>query len=175
MYFLLIVVGSKNLKSINFFIKFLNFSLKKITKVFVKKQIIQKLNKIKMSVLKSPHVHKTAQTQFYQRLYQQKILFLSFCFVQLVFFLTIKKVFTVSFYDVFLKFKCFVFKFKTKNNIFQFLNFKNIFLNFKNRYSNYSYNSKNNNLFFCFKNMKICYYLKKINLVGILFLNCTKL
>ena len=175
MYFLLIIVGSQNLKSINFFIKFLNFSLKKIAKVFVQKQTIHELNKIRISVLKSPHIHKTAQTQFYQKLYQQKILFLSFCLIQLVFFLTVKKVFAFSFYDVFLKFKCFILKFQTVNNIFQFLNLKNIILNFKNKCSNYSYNYKNNNFFFYFKTVKIYYYLKKINLIGVLFLNCIKL
>ena len=82
-------------------IKFVNFFLK-LQKFSSTWSIISNLNKNDViTVLKSPHVNKTAQEQFEYRFYSKKILINSF--KPSLFFLTLKKIKGTSFSGVFLK------------------------------------------------------------------------
>lgn len=97
--FIIIDIQSKNLNSLNNFIEFL--ILKNKTLNYIKKIRHLQTKKSFFTVLKSPHVNKTAQEQFEYKLYKKKIKIYS---TQIFLFL------------IFLK--------KIKINLFSDLNFK---------------------------------------------------
>jgi ribosomal protein S10 len=73
-----ITLYSKNKKSLNYFLKFLKHNLKiQNTQIFLKFKN-KKNKKKKITVLKSPHVYKTAQEQFEYKIYSIKISFYSY-------------------------------------------------------------------------------------------------
>lgn len=68
-----LTIKSKNKKAI---IKFINFLIKQthlLNLNLTKKIVFHDINNKKMSILKSPHVHKTAQEQFEFKLFSVKI------------------------------------------------------------------------------------------------------
>ena len=71
MHIISIIIYSNSLKSLSYFTSFFNFVFKKFFKNFIIKNFFKKLYKNKTSVLKSPHVHKNAQEQFYKKLYKK--------------------------------------------------------------------------------------------------------
>jgi ribosomal protein S10 len=75
-----IIIYSKNINSIN---KFLNFFYKKLTFKILKYQIFKSkfqkpIQKKILTVLKSPHVNKTAQEQFEYRLFRKQLTLFSY-------------------------------------------------------------------------------------------------
>ena len=87
--FINIYISSKNLKSLNIFTSFmlkLVNNNKLISKTLIKK--FQKKNKQKIfTVLKSPHVNKTAQTQFEYTLYKRQFTIFTNSSFKFLFFL----------------------------------------------------------------------------------------
>lgn len=59
-----LLISSKNKKSLNNFLKFFNENFSITDSTFIKKNYQKKLKKTVITVLKSPHVNKTAQEQF---------------------------------------------------------------------------------------------------------------
>jgi len=94
MQILLLIIQSKNKKSLDNFFNFLTFYVEK--KLKIKKTKKQKI--VKTTLLKSPHVHKSAQEHFEYRLHKRQILIFLFEMGQFVVF--IKKIVNFSFYDV---------------------------------------------------------------------------
>jgi ribosomal protein S10 len=131
-----ITIASKNKKSLDAFLRFLgdnldlNFNL--INKYFEKK----KQRKI-LTILKSPHVNKTAQEQFESKIFSKQLtLYVPKHFQCLLFFKNIRTVFT----DIKIKIKFIQNKNSMKNKqiyIFNIKNFKSELL------SNPSYHNKN--------------------------------
>ena len=159
-------VHSKSLKSINYFSSFLTYYCKNNIKHFIIFKKTEKLNKRKISLLKSPHVHKTAQEQFNQINYKQIFLIIVPNTIKLKLILIFKKWFCLSFYETIYKLKFFIFSFRILTKIIKLFNYN---LNSRNKkYSNKFY-FKNN---FClnFKKIKIYNFLKFLNLNGIFIL-----
>ena len=98
-------------------IKFLPFFLKSFSK-HEKRKVV--------TVLKSPHVNKTAQEQFEYRLYSKH--FLIHSFKPFTFFLLIKKLKNLSFPGLNLEVKGFLGKDKTQNQLLQIVDPDNIIL-----------------------------------------------
>ena len=112
--FINIHIYSKNKLSILNYLKFLKKYLRK-KKLKFKNIIIMFKKKTKtkvFTVLKSPHVNKTAQTQFEQRLYKNQLTVYSSNYLKLIYF--IKYFSEKNFSDVKLKIKII----KNKNNNF---------------------------------------------------------
>ena len=112
--FINIYIYSKNKLSIANYLKFLKKYLRK-KKLKFKNIIItfRKKTKTKVfTVLKSPHVNKTAQTQFEQRLYKNQLTVYSSNYLKLIYF--VKYFSEKNFSDIKLKIKLI----KNKNNNF---------------------------------------------------------
>ena len=136
MQFFFISLEAINVKSLKYCINFIYFCLKSlITKNLVKKLKLRKLNKFKITLLKSAHIHKIAQEKFYKKLYKQQILIIFPNLIKLKFILIFKNLFNCSFYDIKLKFKSFLFNFNL-NRIVRFLNLNNFCLNLNKSYLN---------------------------------------
>ena len=105
---LLITIKFKNNKTAFFYLAFIFSYLKTILKK------INTINKkiTKLTILKSPHVHKIGQQQYQQKIFKKKILFVSFDKIKLVFFL--KKLINFIYQDI--NFNCY---FICKNNKFK--------------------------------------------------------
>jgi ribosomal protein S10 len=94
----LFTVKSKNKKSIfNFFSFFKSVTEKKI-KSLIKKKRVKKQKYKRITLLKSPHVHKSAQTQFECRIYKKQMSIT--LFNALSFLIPIKQLLNYSFYDI---------------------------------------------------------------------------
>jgi ribosomal protein S10 len=153
-----ITVYSKNKKSLNIFLNFLNFFIKnKVKKI---KFNAKKLKKT--TLLKSPHVHKSAQEQFEYRIYKKIIWVTSFSVPQWVIFF--KKSFKKSFYD--LKITVNYSLVKKKYKIVKILNFKYFNLNSEK----YVFKVGCKNLHFE-KKLKTYKFLKFLNFNGLVLLN----
>lgn len=126
--FFTINIYSKNLNSIKNFLEFIEnkMSLKKLKIKFFKRFYENASKKKKLTILKSPHVNKTAQEQFEHKTYKKKLI----CFTEQPFlFLMIFKI---------LRFKYF-------SDVYILINFKSDLVqstkllkksfNFKNNYS----------------------------------------
>ena len=112
--FINIYIYSKNKLSIANYLKFLKKYLRK-KKLKFKNIIItfRKKTKTKVfTVLKSPHVNKTAQTQFEQRLYKNQLTVYSSNYLKLIYF--VKYFSEKNFSDIKIKIKLI----KNKNNNF---------------------------------------------------------
>jgi ribosomal protein S10 len=68
-----LTIYSKNKNSINYFLQFLQNSINKQNFQVIKKLLKKKKIQNKLSILKSPHVNKTAQEHFEYRNYSIKI------------------------------------------------------------------------------------------------------
>ena len=137
----LLIISSKNKKSIN---NFLNFFFKHIktqkilTILFAQKKIVKKL-----TILKSPHVNKTAQEQFESRKFTKKILLNSSDIKHHI--ILIKKILIKTFQDLKLIIKIKQKKYQITNfKIFNSYNFK--FTNLINKNFNYKLKKNKTNL-----------------------------
>lgn len=110
---IIISLKSHNKKSIEFFI----YWLKNLTINFFNKTNKNKIKKIKICLLKSPHVHKYSQDHYEKIMYKYKLLIMCFNIKKFLFVEKIIKNF--SFFDIFFKYK-FFYKYV---NFFQFKNF----------------------------------------------------
>ena len=132
--FFTINVYSKNLKSLNTFLNFFNdkIILNKL-KIKMFKTLHENPKKKKVfTILKSPHVNKTAQEQFEYKIYRKKIM----CFTNQPFiFLIIFKNLKVKYLsDIYISIKFKVDMHKLKKKIKQTINFDSFYLeNFKHR------------------------------------------
>ncbi len=114
---------SKNKKSFDNCLLFLSNNISELN--IIKKCFQKKKKKKFLTILKSPHVNKTAQEQFESKLYSKQLSMYSLRNWQLLLFL--KKVRTYLFPDVKMKIKFILNKSlleKTKRNIFSPSNFK---------------------------------------------------
>lgn len=112
--FINIYISSKNLASLKLFTSFIIklVNNKKLTSKSLIKKFQQKKEKKIFTVLKSPHVNKTAQTQFEYRLYNKQFTIFTDVPLKIIFFL---KYFQENiFSDTKLKLK-----FKTNSYLFQ--------------------------------------------------------
>lgn len=123
--FITIYIYSKNKLSITNYLKFLKkylnkkkLNFKNITFIFKKK-----IKKTVFTVLKSPHVNKTAQTQFENRLYKTQLTIYSDNYLKLIYF--IKYFSENNFSDIKIKIKII----KNKNKISILHNINNFFKN----------------------------------------------
>jgi len=123
--FITIYIYSKNKLSITNYLKFLKkylnkkkLNFKNITFIFKKK-----IKKTVFTVLKSPHVNKTAQTQFENRLYKTQLTIYSDNYLKLIYF--IKYFSENNFSDIKIKIKII----KNKNIISILHNINNFFKN----------------------------------------------
>lgn len=158
---LILIVKSKNLKSLYYISDFICFFIKKF-KTFVFNKQNNQFNKKNFSILKSPHVHKTAQEQFKQVSYKKNYLVLCLNSTKFKIIFTLKKLVT-NFYDINLNFNLFLFKLKFYSNFLGLNNFYFILAN-KN-YSNNFYNKNFN--FYYLKKFKIFNFIKLLNFLGI--------
>lgn len=102
--FVTIFIQSKNLRSIKIFLKFLNKSLKDLNLIVFMKVLNKPTNRKIITVLKSPHVNKSAQEQFESFVYRVKINTFSYKYWLLLSFIKRLKL-TTLFSDVHLKVK----------------------------------------------------------------------
>jgi ribosomal protein S10 len=94
----LFTIKSKNKKSMFNFLSFFKDVSKQKMKSRIQKKRLQKKNYKRITLLKSPHVHKSAQTQFECRIYKTEI---SIALSNTVNFLILmKKLLNRSFYDI---------------------------------------------------------------------------
>ena len=97
---IIIILTSKNLNSLNEFLKFFNYFLKKNNPEILKNlKITSKKTRFKkFSVLRSPHVHKQGQEQFELRKFSKKIVINRLLYPR--FLVSLKKIKRVLFSDV---------------------------------------------------------------------------
>lgn len=101
--FIIIDIYSKNYNSlISFFETFLNKNVCNKLKLIILKSSLQKRKKkTKFTVLKSPHVNKTAQEQFEYRIYKKQLK--CFAFQSVLFLMFLKQVKFYLFSDIKIK------------------------------------------------------------------------
>lgn len=161
MLIIIINVYSKNKNSLNNFLTLLSNFIKK-SKAIIYKEKLQKQKKTKLTILKSPHVHKSAQEQFEYRIYKQQVLVFLLNPSQLLVFL--KKVIKFAFYNI--KIVVNYFLLNKHKNLSKFLNLNNYFLNLKSNYSNDFFLKKKRSDLFFIKKFKSYSFLKILNFVG---------
>jgi len=122
-----ITIISKNKNSLKNFFIFFNQILKNFNKI---KKYLKKKHEVKiLTILKSPHVNKTAQEQFETRLYiSQIVIYYSPKNLQLLIFLKKFKIFL--FPDIKIKIKFYINKSSIKKTQSELLNPNNFQLNF---------------------------------------------
>lgn len=132
--FINIIISSKNKNSLKTYLNFLkNFSKNKKlhlnrTLVFLQKKMYKKI----FTILKSPHVNKTAQEQLEFRLFTKNLRFSTFQTLKIL--IVLKKIQTIIFSEIQLKIN-FYLNLKQKKNVFvKKFNPNNIKLNFKLQY-----------------------------------------
>jgi ribosomal protein S10 len=165
-----LVLYSKNKESLEYFLKFLKHNLKiqRIQKPL--SYVKNKRKKKKITVLKSPHVNKTAQEQFEYTIYSIKITFYSYRTKK--YLILLKRIRNQLFPDIKINVEGYI---KNKQNFIRrvSLNPNNFTfnlpkLNYANQLSNFrelkstSTHIKNKNLL-----RKTSHYLKLLNLYGI--------
>lgn len=142
-----LLISSKNTKSLRFFLNVFYNNLSIVNPTFVKKKFRKTLKKTKITILKSPHVNKTAQEQFEIRTVSLQLqIYTSNIFKLLIF---LKKLQTSLFADVIIIIK--LIQNKKKLN----LNNKKEF-DIDNYYSNFSF-SKFNKIQNCQTKKKIIF------------------
>jgi ribosomal protein S10 len=155
----LFTVESKNKKSIFNFLNFFKSVTKKKIKSRIQKKRFQKQKYKKITLLKSPHVHKSAQTQFECRIYKKQMLIVLFC--ALDFLVLTKKLLNYSFYDI--KITINFFFQKKKSN---FLSLTDFYLNNKKSYSN-NFTYDNNSHFWYVKTFKTYHFISILRTAGV--------
>ena len=145
LFYLQLTITSKNKKTLLIFANF----LKKFLKNSFKKIKFNKTLTVKTTLLKSPHVHKTAQEHFQYKNYKKTILLRYLNLFQITIFL--KKLSTCIFYDA-----------KIKTHYFSqpkitILNLKNFYFNLKKHYF--------------YKKTKIYFFFNVLNFNGLILLN----
>ena len=98
-----LILYSKNKTSIKKFLEFINNISKTQNFQILKKLLKKKKTRKKISVLKSPHVNKTAQEQFEYIYYSIKIYFYSWEIKK--YFIMLKKIKTQLFPDIYINIK----------------------------------------------------------------------
>ena len=157
-----IIFLSKNKKSLEnvfqFFSKYLSLN-SNVIKNYSQKKIKRKV----LTILKSPHVNKTAQEQFENFIFSKYIVFYSPKEFKYLFFL--KKIQESLFSDVKLKIKIFI----LKNSNSKYINFNQYNIN-NNDYISQLNNKKKKiktlKYFFIKKNKKIKYFLQILDTYG---------
>jgi ribosomal protein S10 len=168
MQILLITVCANSIKSFFIYQNFLKFCFKKVIHVSLNCKILQKFNKKKISLLKSPHVHKSAQEHFNQKLHKQKFLFFLDYNSYVKLFFLLKKLLNFSFYDVNIKIKSLFYKLEICNYQ-KFLSLNNycFILNDKKYCNKFSVKtSKKKGFIYCLKKIIVWKFLKLLNLIG---------
>jgi ribosomal protein S10 len=122
---------SKNKKSIYNFLNFFKSVTKKKTKSRIQKKRLQKKKYKRITLLKSPHVHKSAQTQFESRIYKKQILIVLFGTSD--FLIMAKSLLNWSFYDIKITINFF---FKGRRQKLYFLSLADFYFKQKKNYSN---------------------------------------
>jgi ribosomal protein S10 len=155
-------VESKNKKSI---FNFLNF-FESVTGDTIKSRIQKKRSKKqkykKITLLKSPHVHKSAQTQFESRVYKKEILIVLFCAFD--FLILTKKLLNYSFYDIKITINFF---FKGCNQKPNFLSLTDLHFNHIKSYSNNLTYKGNNSYFWYVKTFKTYHFFSTLRTAGV--------
>jgi ribosomal protein S10 len=137
----LFIIKSKNKKSIFNFLKFFKGVTKKVIKSRLQKKRLQEKRYKRITLLKSPHVHKSAQTQFESRIYKKQIVIT--LLGALNFLIVIKKLLNYSFYDLKITINFFL---KGRKQKPAFLSLTDFYFNHKKKYSN-NFIGKNNQVF----------------------------
>jgi ribosomal protein S10 len=159
----LFTIESKNKKSIFNFLSFFKRLTEKKTKSRIKKKRLQKKRYTKITLLKSPHVHKSAQTQFEFRIYKTQvsiILLTAFDFL-----LAIKKLLGFSFYDLKITINFF---FKERKQRPGFLSLTDFHINNSKSYSN---NFRNKSYFWHVRKFKTYWFISALRTAGAVFKN----
>jgi ribosomal protein S10 len=131
--YLNIVISSKNNTSLKFFLKvFRNLSQNKNLQLNTTLKICNKprLNKV-FTVLKSPHVNKSAQEQFELNIFSKNVIITTFQVLKIL--ILIKKIQSMSFSDINIKIKFVIFNNLKKNMLINNLKFKKIKIRGHNR------------------------------------------
>jgi hypothetical protein len=147
----LLNIKSKNKNSLINFLLFLYIFLlnNKKTIIFNKTNYISKL-----TLLKSPHVFKSAQHQFELKIYYTQILL--FLNKKNNFIILLKKIIKNLFHDIKINFN-----FLINNNKFYFIT--DFYLKFRTFFSNFFFKCKNNSIL---NKCNIYYFLKLFNFIG---------
>jgi ribosomal protein S10 len=159
----LFTIKSKNKKSILRFLSFFKSVIIKKIKSRIQKKRLQKKKYKKITLLKSPHVHKSAQTQFECRIYKNQMsLVLLDAFD---FFILIKRLLNYSFYDIKVTINFF---FKERKQKPAFLSLSDFFFNHKKNYSN-NFTYKSN--FWHVKKFKTYWFISALQTTGVVLQN----
>jgi ribosomal protein S10 len=158
----LFTIKSKNKKSIFNFLNFFKSVMKKKIKSRIQKKRLQKQKYKKITLLKSPHVHKSAQTQFECRIYKKQISIV--LFGGLAFLILIKKLLHCSFYDIKITINFFFKERKQKPN---FLSLTDFYFNNKKSYSNNFINKVNSSYFWHVNIFKTYHFISTLRTTGV--------
>jgi ribosomal protein S10 len=159
----LFTIKSKNKKSIFNFLSFFKSVNKKKIKSRIQKKTLKKKRSKKITLLKSPHVHKSAQTQFECRIYKNQIsivLLDTFDFL-----IIIKKLLNCSFYDIKITINFF---FKERKQRPAFLNLTDFYFNHRKSYSNNPIKKSN---FWHVKKFKTYWFFSVLRTAGVVLKN----
>jgi ribosomal protein S10 len=157
----LFTIKSKNKKSIFNFLSFLKSVAKKKIKSGIKKKRVQKQKHKKITLLKSPHVHKSAQTQFECRIYKTQTLII--LFNALNFLMPIKRLLNYSFYDIKITVNFF---FKGCKQKLAFLSLTDFYFDYKKSYSN-NFTPKNSNYLWHVRKFKTYHFISVLRTTGV--------
>ena len=122
-----ITITSKNKNSIKDFFLFLNKNFKNFN--IITKYLKKKKSKKVLTILKSPHVNKTAQEQFETRLFTSQIT-IQYSQKNLLFLIFLKKIKTYIFPDIKIKIKFTINKLLLEQTKLKIINLDNFKLNF---------------------------------------------
>ena len=159
----LFTVKSKNKKSIFNFLNFFKSVLTKKIKSRIQKKRFQKQQYKRITLLKSPHVHKSAQTQFESRIYKKQILIA--LFGRPNFFILIKKLLNYSFYDIKITINFLFEKPKQKPALLSLADF---YFSHNTSYSNNFTCKDNKSYFWHVRKFKTYHFLSVLRTVGVI-------
>jgi ribosomal protein S10 len=162
----LFTIKSKNKKSIFSFLNFFESVTKKTIKSRIQKKRLQKQKYKKITLLKSPHVHKSAQTQFESRVYKKQISIV--LFGALEFLVLIKKLLNSSFYDTKITIN---FLFKERKQKLNFLSLTDFYFNHIKIYSNSLIDKRNYSYFWHVKTFKTYHFFSTLRTAGVILRN----
>jgi ribosomal protein S10 len=155
-------IESKNKKSIFNFLNFFKSVAQKKFKSQIQKKRLYKQKYKKITLLKSPHVHKSAQTQFECRIYKKQISIALFS--ALDFLILIKKLLNYSFYDIKMSVN---FYFKGYKQRPGFLSLTDFYFNCNKSYSNVITGKGNKSYFWYVKKFKSYHYISILRTAGV--------
>jgi ribosomal protein S10 len=158
----LFTIKSKNKKSMSDFLSFFKSITEQKMKGRIHKTKLQRKSYKKITLLKSPHVHKSAQTQFECRIYKTEMSIA--LFNTLNFLMLTKKLLNCSFYDIRITINFFLKKEYEQKSAF--ISLTDIYFNHKTKYSNNLIAKDNNSYFWHVRKFKTYQLVSALRTTG---------